>query len=84
MTIRMDNEIKQQAQSLFADLGLDMSTAINLFLRQALQCRGLPFSIQLNRQFNKTTVEAINCADNMELNGPFSSVSELMDSLNDS
>lgn len=56
MTIRMDSEIKQQAQSLFADLGLDMSTAINLFLRQALRCKGLPFSIQLTRKFNKATI----------------------------
>ena len=35
MTIRTDKEIKQQAQKIFSDLGMDMSTAINVFLRQA-------------------------------------------------
>ncbi|MDD6127664.1 MAG: type II toxin-antitoxin system antitoxin, RelB/DinJ family, partial [Veillonellaceae bacterium] len=42
MTIRMDPEIKKESQELFRSLGLDMTTAINLFLRQSLMHRGLP------------------------------------------
>ena len=34
MTIRMDSAVKQQAQELFAALGMDMTTAVNIFLRQ--------------------------------------------------
>ena len=33
MTIRMNKEIKQEAQEIFSSLGMDMTTAINVFLR---------------------------------------------------
>ena len=45
MTIRMDSAVKQQAQELFAALGMDMTTAVNIFLRQAIQRQGLPFEV---------------------------------------
>lgn len=77
MTIRLNKSIKQQAQQLFSDLGIDMTTAINLFLRQAIQSNGLPFKICKNP--NLITLSAIN---DTKLAGPFDNVSELMDSLN--
>jgi len=45
MNIRMDSEVKAQAQALFAQFGLDMTTAVNIFLRQALSERAIPFRI---------------------------------------
>ena len=54
VTIRMDSKIKEDAQALFAQLGMDMSTAINVFLRQSLLHRGLPFDISLNIPNNVT------------------------------
>ena len=45
INIRVDSEIKSQAQDVFTSLGLDMSTAINIFLRQAIRQRGLPFAV---------------------------------------
>lgn len=58
MTIRMDSEVKDQAQALFAELGMDMTTAINVFLRQAIQHQGFPFDVTLRRP-NRETLEAI-------------------------
>ena len=46
-SISIDAETKAQAQELFADLGLDLSTAINMFLRQAIRENGIPFSMKL-------------------------------------
>ena len=43
--ISIDSETKRQAQALFSELGLDLSTAVNLFLRQAVRERGIPFVI---------------------------------------
>ncbi len=57
MNIRMDSGIKKQAQELFAALGLDMSTAVNIFLRQAIQRQGLPFEVVV-REPNAETLEA--------------------------
>jgi DNA-damage-inducible protein J len=45
INIRVDSDIKAQSQSLFENLGLDMTTAINMFFRQALKNRAIPFEI---------------------------------------
>ena len=58
MTIRMDSAVKQQAQELFAALGMDMTTAVNIFLRQAIQRQGLPFEVAL-KQPNRESLEAL-------------------------
>lgn len=82
MTIRMNREVKQQAQMIFADLGMDMSTAINVFLRQAIFYKGFPFEVVL-RTPNDVTLGAMEAAENnQDMYGPFDSVSSLMDDLN--
>ena len=45
-SISIDAEVKMKAQELFADFGLDLSTAINIFLRQSIRENGIPFSIR--------------------------------------
>ena len=44
-TINIDEEIKKEAQELFKDLGMNLTTAINIFLKQAIRERGLPFYV---------------------------------------
>lgn len=46
ITIRMNSETKVKAQELFNSLGLDMSTAINMFLNEAIEFNGIPFIIR--------------------------------------
>ncbi|MGB4406077.1 MAG: type II toxin-antitoxin system RelB/DinJ family antitoxin [Sphaerochaeta sp.] len=82
MTIRMKREVKQKAQLIFADLGMDMSTAINVFLRQAINHNGFPFEVVL-KEPHEVILAAMEAADNdKEMYGPFDSVSSLMDALN--
>jgi len=45
INIRTDAEVKKAAQALFEQLGLDMTTAVNIFLRQAISKRTLPLEI---------------------------------------
>ena len=45
INIRVDNDIKKEAQDLFSSLGIDMTTAINIFLRQSIRVRSIPFPI---------------------------------------
>ena len=47
--IRIDADIKKQAMDLFSSLGLDMSSAVNLFLHQCVLRGGLPFSVEMPR-----------------------------------
>jgi DNA-damage-inducible protein J len=80
--ISIDEDIKAKAQALFSDFGLDLSTAINIFLRQSVRENAIPFVIQREVP-NALTMETIEKADRGEdLYGPFNTVDELMESLN--
>ncbi|MDY4833797.1 MAG: type II toxin-antitoxin system RelB/DinJ family antitoxin [Frisingicoccus sp.] len=57
--IRIDADIKKQATDLFNDLGLDMSSAVNLFLHQCVLRGGLPFSVEMPR-YNQHTLDAMD------------------------
>ncbi len=44
INIRIDSEVKAEAQALFSKLGMDLSTAVNIFIRQAIDFGGIPFT----------------------------------------
>ena len=48
LNIRTDKAIKEQAEQIFNELGLNMTTAINLFLRTAIREHGIPFELKLD------------------------------------
>ena len=50
VNFRIDSDVKREADELFANLGLSLSAAITIFLRQAISHRGLPFAVCENRQ----------------------------------
>ena len=58
LNIRTDKDIKDQAELIFNELGLNMTTAINMFLRTAIREHGIPFSLKLDVP-NEVTVAAI-------------------------
>ena len=79
ISISIDSEIKEQAQELFEGLGMNLNTAISMFLRHAIEFDGIPFEI---RHYNKETEEAIRNVENgVNLSRPFTSVEELMEEL---
>ena len=59
MNIRMDAEVKKQAEELFSKIGMNMTTAINIFLKQSIRENGFPFELKIT-QPNTETIEAIN------------------------
>ncbi|WP_312699494.1 type II toxin-antitoxin system RelB/DinJ family antitoxin [Sedimentibacter sp.] len=67
ITIRMDEELKKQAEELFADLGLTMTSAIIAFTKQAVREQRIPFVIARNIP-NKETLEAFEEVEEMEKN----------------
>ena len=46
ISVRTDEKVKSQASTLLADMGLDMSTAVNMFLRQVILQDGIPFKVE--------------------------------------
>ena len=59
INIRVDGDVKNRAQDVFSALGMDMTTAVNIFLRQAIRKNGIPFDLvaempqRKNRQFGR-------------------------------
>ena len=82
LNIRIDDDVKKDAEVLFANLGLNMSTAINMFLRQSIRDNGIPFMITAE-QPNKTTIEAIEEARKIGKSNSkgFNSIESFKDSL---
>ena len=58
LNIRTDKEIKEAAEKIYSSLGLNMTTAINMFLRASIRESGIPFDLKLN-QPNEETIKAI-------------------------
>ena len=58
LNIRTEMSIKNQAEEIFNELGLNMTTAINVFLRTAIREHGIPFDLKLDVT-NDTTAAAI-------------------------
>ena len=58
ISIRMDSDLKVQADALFNELGMNITTAFNIFVRQSLREGKIPFDISLN-QPNRETLAAL-------------------------
>lgn len=57
-SVRMDSDIKKQCESLYSELGMNLTTAINVFLRQSLRVGGFPFDVKIE-QPNRETIAAM-------------------------
>ena len=80
--ISIDAEIKAQAQELFADFGMDLSTAINIFLRQAIRENAIPFTITRDVPNDETIAAMDECYEmkaHPEKYKRYASFEEIMD-----
>ena len=57
-SVRMDSDVKKQCEILYGELGMNLTTAINVFLRQSLRVGGFPFEVRLE-QPNTETIAAM-------------------------
>ncbi len=58
LNIRTNKEIKERADSICSELGMNMTTAVNMFLRAMVRENGIPFELKLDVP-NQLTIEAI-------------------------
>ena len=81
INIRMDDILKQDFDKLCGELGLNMTTAFNIFARTVVRQRGIPFPVALDTPNAETlaAIEDVNKRRNMR--GPFGSVQELVEDL---
>lgn len=57
-SVRMDSDIKKQCEAMYSELGINLTTAINVFLRQSLRVGGFPFDVRIEKP-NKETIAAM-------------------------
>lgn len=81
INIRVDNKVKEQFDNLCAELGLNMSTAINLFVKTVIREKRIPFEISLNTPSKKTIKAIEDVENNVGLSKPFESVEDAMNSM---
>ncbi len=82
VTIRMDADLKRDAEDLFRDLGLTLSGAINVFVRQAVREQALPFRLERLQPNDETRRALDEVMRGENLSRPFHSVEELIADLN--
>ena len=83
--IRIDSTVKTEANELFSELGIDMSSAVNIFLRQCILRGGLPFKVEVPK-YNAETLAAMQEARDI-MSGKiqatsYSTTDELLKALN--
>lgn len=64
-SVRMDSDIKKQCEAMYSELGINLTTAINVFLRQSLRVGGFPFDVRIEKP-NKETIAAMLEAERIE------------------
>ncbi len=81
-SISIEVDVKEKAVTLLNELGLDLSTAIGMFLRQTIRENGIPFDVSLNVPNTATKIAMDNAMNGVDMFGPFDSVAALMEDLN--
>ena len=79
INIKTDSELKKQAEELFADLGMNMTTAFNVFMRQAVRENRIPFEISRDPYSLEKAVSDSRTRTN--LYGPFTSAEDAVTSM---
>jgi len=85
INIRVDGDIKSKAQDVFSNLGLDMTSAINIFLRQSIRKNGIPFELVNDKPRGRRNPPIFGClkgqikeADNHDWFEPMEEFKEYM------
>ena len=82
INVRVDTSLKSQAEAIFGELGLNLSSAITVFLRNAVRFGGIPFDLRVETP-NAVTLQAMKDVEQRKgLHGPFDSVEAVMEALN--
>ena len=82
LNIRVDEELKRKAETIFAELGLNMSTAMNIFLRYSVRYGGIPFELRIEKPDADTLAAIDDVNNNRNMSKTFDSIDALMEDLN--
>ena len=78
--VRMDSDIKKQCEALYGELSVNLTTAINVFLRQSLRVGGFPFDVRIEQPY-KETIAAMLEAERIDRDPSVKRYSDVEDAL---
>ena len=82
VTARVDENVKKEAETLFKKMGLNMSTAMNLFLKKCILEQGIPFELKVpNRETRKAMQETDDILSGKIERKEYNSAEELFEDL---
>ena len=79
VTLRLDKELKEEADALFEDMGLSLNTACRMFLTRAVQEQRIPFEVR--RPDRKTRKALADAEQGKDVSKSFDTVEDLMEDL---
>ena len=79
VTLRVDKELKEQADALFEDMGLSLNTACRMFLKRAVEEQRIPFEVR--RPDRKTRKAIADAEQGKDVSKSFDTVEDLMEDL---
>ena len=80
ITICIVSDLKEQADALFSELGMDLNTAFNLFLKESLRVGGIPFELTPNKETTEAMEEAKRMTYDSSVKG-YDNLDELFEEL---
>ncbi len=70
LNIRVDDTLKQQAELIFSDLGISLSAATTMFLKQVVRCNGIPFELRADPFYSaENQARLLKSKERMETTG---------------
>ncbi len=82
INIEIDASLKKKAERLFSDLGMNMATAMNIFLCQSVRENRIPFEISKSIPNAKTVRAMEDVVEGRDMSPAFKNMKDLVDSLN--
>jgi len=79
VTARVDENVKKEAETLFKKMGLNMSTAMNLFLKKCILEQGIPFELKVSNGETRKVLDEVE--KDIGLSKTFDSIDELIEDL---
>lgn len=80
--IRIDKDLKKQFDGICSELGMSMSTAINIFAKAFVNNNGMPFDVKLNIPNEETQKAISDVKNNIGLSKEYSNLDEMFEDLN--
>ena len=84
LQVRVDEKLRAKAAAIYEELGIDLQTAVRIFLKRSVMANGLPFGMTLGERQDMSAIEGIRAIQSMRESAEKSGLSEMsLDEINE-